>query len=450
MQIWKAKECLNIFPNSKNIQREADIIDVLTIRLPNLGVTLLPMQFKQIRNPMEIINMVISSQPGAYLNVEELIEIAKLLGLNSTNDIAAVEEAISREAAVAGDLQLAFDLCLVLAKKGHGPIWDLCAAIARGPHLDNMDTGSRKQLLGFALSHCDEESIGELLHAWKGVDTHMQCENLMVSTQTSPPNFSVQGSSVIPLPLQTVQDIFDLRDSSKPVEHGTIFCESVGDEEVHFNNIKGILSKVGNELSIDEGGVSWDSLLRDNRKALSFAALELPWLMELSGKEEYGKRVALNSENPPNKHYISIRTQALVSILYWLAGSGIAPSDNLIAAIAKSIMEPPVSKEEDVLGCSFLLNLVDAFRGVEIIEEQLKQRGGYQEMFSIMNIGMAYSSLQNFNRQCLSPDERRKLLAHKFQEKHASFSSGKFICFYISFQSGFSLLFVSFGNYKVI
>ncbi|KAJ4712400.1 MAG2-interacting protein 2 [Melia azedarach] len=49
-------------------------------------------------------------------------------------DISAVEEAIAREAAVAVDLQLGFDLCLVLVKNGHGPIWDLSAAI-QGPAL---------------------------------------------------------------------------------------------------------------------------------------------------------------------------------------------------------------------------------------------------------------------------------------------------------------------------
>ena len=69
----------------------------------------------------------ITSQAGVYLRVDELIEIAKLLGLNSQGDVSAVE------AVVAGDLQLAFDPCLSLAKKGHGPIWDLCVVMARGP-----------------------------------------------------------------------------------------------------------------------------------------------------------------------------------------------------------------------------------------------------------------------------------------------------------------------------
>ncbi|KAF9622426.1 hypothetical protein IFM89_031229 [Coptis chinensis] len=187
-KIWPSAPC-------KNVTAEADIVDMLTIKLPNLGVTLLPMQFRQIRDPMEIINMVIASQAGVYFIVDELIDIGKVLGLSSPDDIAAVQEAVAREA-----VHLAFNQCLVLAKKGHRPIWDLFAAIARGPVLDNVDISSRKQLLSFALIHCDEESIGELLRAWKDLDIQSQCESLAMLTGTNPPNFSAQGSFIISLP----------------------------------------------------------------------------------------------------------------------------------------------------------------------------------------------------------------------------------------------------------
>lgn len=32
-QVWKAKECLNLFPGSRNVRAEADIIDALTVKL---------------------------------------------------------------------------------------------------------------------------------------------------------------------------------------------------------------------------------------------------------------------------------------------------------------------------------------------------------------------------------------------------------------------------------
>ncbi|KAF2563967.1 hypothetical protein F2Q70_00018755 [Brassica cretica] len=57
--------------------------------------------------------MAITGHPGAYLHVEEAILLETL--------------------------QLAFDLCLVLSKRGHDHIWDLGAAIARGPALEHID-----------------------------------------------------------------------------------------------------------------------------------------------------------------------------------------------------------------------------------------------------------------------------------------------------------------------
>ncbi|KAJ6340704.1 hypothetical protein OIU77_008459 [Salix suchowensis] len=413
-EIWKAKECLNLFPNSRNVQTEADLIDALTVKLPYLGVTVLPMQFRQIKDPMEIIKMAITSQAGAYLHVDELIEVAKLLGLNSSDDISTVQEAIAREAAVAGDLQLAFDLCLVLAKKGHGPVWDLCAAIARGPALENIDISSRKQLLGFALSHCDEESIGELLNAWKDLDMQRQCENLSILTGTSPSSFSDQGSSITSLPAHGIEEIVDLKDCSELVGGA-----GSGDLEACFSNIKNTLSFVTKNWHVDSG-TDLESFLRENGKLLSFATTQLPWLLELSKKAENSKKF---SNFIPGKHYVSIRTEAVVTILSWLARNGFAPRDDVIASLAKSIIEPPATEEEDITGCSFLLNLVDAFSGVEIIEEQLKTRESYQEICSIMNVGMTYSLLHNYGVECKGPAQRRELLLRKFKEKHKPPSS---------------------------
>jgi hypothetical protein len=357
--------------------------------------------------------MAITSQAGAYLHVDELIEVAKLLGLNSSEDISTVQEAIAREAAVAGDLQLAFDLCLVLAKKGHGHVWDLCAAIARGPALENIDIGSRKHLLGFALSHCDEESIGELLHAWKDLDMQGQCETLSILTGTSPSSFSDQGSSITSPP--AYEETIDLKDYSE-LDGGA----SSGDREVCFSNIKNTLSFVTKNCCVDSG-TDLESFLWENGKLVSFASIQLPWLLELSKKADNGKKF---STFIPGKHYVSIKTQAVVTILSWLAKNDYAPRDDVIASLAKSIIEPPVTEEEDIMGCSFLLNLADAFSGVEIIEEQLRIRENYQEICSIMNVGMTYSLLHNSGVECKGPAQRRELLLRKFKEKHKPPSSG--------------------------
>ena len=363
--------------------------------------------------------MAITNQSGAYFHVDKLIEVARLLGLRSADDISAVEEAIAREAAVSGDLQLAFDLCLGLAKKGHGTIWDLCAAIARGPALDNMDVDSRKQLLGFALSHCDDESIGELLHAWKDLDMQGQCEILMISTGTNPSKFSVQGSSLNSLPNQSFQNILDGNGCFQEFDG-----IGAGNQDVHLEKTRDVLSIVAKTLAIGDR-TDWASILTENGKVLSFAASQLPWLIELSKKGEHHKKLSTG------KQYLNIRTQAVVTILCWLARNGFAPRDNLIASLAKSIMEPPVTEEEDIMGCSYLLNLVDAFNGVEIIEEQLKIRKDYQEICSIMSVGMAYSLLHNSGLKT-DPSQRGELLKRRFKEKHASPSSGDWLfCYFL-------------------
>ncbi|XP_031381223.1 MAG2-interacting protein 2 isoform X1 [Punica granatum] len=387
-EIWKAKECLNLFPGSSSIKAEADIIDALTVKLPRLGVTLLPVQFRQIKDPMEIIKMAITSQPGAYLYVDELIEVSRLLGLNSQDDISAVEEAIAREAAVAGDLQLAFDLCLVLVKKGHGLIWDLCAAIARGPAIDNMGISSRKLLLGFALSHCDEESIAELLHAWKDLDMQGQCVSMTVLTGTGP---NISNSDV----------------------H---YLSEVADSEIYLSTLKNTLSSVARELPPD----NWKSLLRENEKITSFAACKLPWLLELSRTPNHGK---ISNLGAISGGCLSIKGQSMVTILSWLVKNGFAPRDDLVASLAKSVLESPATEEEDILGCSFLLNLVDAFSGVQVIEEQLRVREDYQEISSIMNVGMKYGLLHNSGVECRDSTRRRELILKLFKEKHMPLNS---------------------------
>lgn len=408
-EIWKARECLNLLPNSKNVQAETDIIDALTVRLPYLGVTILPVQFRQVKDPMEIIRMVITSQTGAYLHFEEIVDVAKLLGLRSEEEVAAVEEAIAREAVVNGDLQLAFDICLNLTKKSHGAVWDLCAAIARGPPLDNLDTGTREKLLGFSLSHCDEESVGELLNAWKELDVHGEFEKLMIKTGTNPPNFLIDGSSITQLPVHSVQDILDLRNDSSHDKH-----------KDHVGIVKEMLSKVCLDLSCGDAH-TWESMVVENRKFLSFAALELPWLLKLS-KNEAQDDENQNSriDHPTRRYQFSTKVEATTSILYWLAVNGLAPNDNLIMILAKSIMEPPIDEEFDVLGCSVLLNLMDPFNGVKIIEEELKRRECYQEISSIMSIGMLYSSVNNSKKECSTPEQRRNMLLHKFHEKFTS------------------------------
>ncbi|KAJ3672600.1 hypothetical protein LUZ60_007321 [Juncus effusus] len=368
-EIWKAKECLSLLPNNLNVQAESDLIDALTIRLPNLGITLLPMQFKQIKDPIELIKTLISSQSGAYLNLEEILDISKLLGLKSEEEISSVEELIAREAASNGDLQLAADLCLGLVKKGHGPSWDLCVSIARGEN-ENLDLESRKRFLGFGLCHCDEESVGELLSVWK--DFEMQ-ENI----ERVHNNIKRKG-------------VFGKYPVEKLVEMVREVCDEVPKEE------------------------------KERKKLLSFAEKELHWLIKLFNKEENNNN---NTKIPSKKHYFPLKTRAINSVISWLATNGFSPKDELISSLAKSVLGPPISEEKDKLALLFLLNLANPLKGVSVIEEEIKGRNEYCEIHSMMSVGMAFSSLNNASKECDSPKERRELLLRGVFEKLSSLDS---------------------------
>ncbi|XXG76091.1 hypothetical protein AAC387_Pa08g0517 [Persea americana] len=121
-----------------------------------------------------------------------------------------------------------------------------------------------------------------------------------------------------------VQDMLGLRNCSDMVE-GSIKQEG-NDDELHFQNIKSILSLVTKDIGT-ENGTNWASLLRENGKFLSFAALQLPWLLELSGKDEYGQKMVADTKTQ-GKQYMSLRTQAMLSILSWLARNGIVGGEN--------------------------------------------------------------------------------------------------------------------------
>jgi len=412
---------LALFPSSKQVKAEADVIDAITIKLPRLGVILLPMQFRQIRNRMDIVRMVITSKTWDYLKAGELIEVARLLGLNSPDDIATVEEVIAREAGATGDMQLAVELCLRLVRKDHGPIWDLCAALGRGPDLDKLDLQSRKELLGFALSHCDLESVGELLHDWKEIDLARQCENLGNALGKKAPTLSDQKALIASFPLKSREEIMALIEISGGSHSDTL--QDGQDEKAVFKILRDALPNVTKKFSEDKE-FDWDVLLKESKRFMSFATLQLPWLLELSRTTSVDPNSVQDICLPFfTKECSSINACAAAVILNWLASNNTVPNDSLIINLAKRAMENPISQENDMLGCSYLFNLSDPHLGVEVIDKAIKTREEYQEVQSAINIGLIYSSLQSSVSVHLTPKQRRKLLLNKFWEYRATDSA---------------------------
>eukprot|EP00850_Spirogloea_muscicola_P021255 SM000242S08491 [mRNA] locus=s242:167977:175287:- [translate_table: standard] len=176
--VVKARQCLALLPESEAVKAESLLVHALMEELPARGVTLLPVQFRQLRTPLDTIAMVLAASPDNYRDPDGLVALAAHLGLTSKEDQMQVMNIIARHAAAQGDDAQATELCLRLVEQGYAAIWDLAAALARAP-LDEIgsDTSltARKRLLGFALAHCGDDDVGSLLAAWQEADLALSC-----------------------------------------------------------------------------------------------------------------------------------------------------------------------------------------------------------------------------------------------------------------------------------
>ena len=367
VQIEMARNCLALVPGSKAVTAEENMIEAVTTKLPMLGVTLLPLEVRQVKDKIEVLQMALSAHSDAYLNLPELMEIAMLLGLDSPGDKANVEAAIAREAAAAGDFDLARDLCLGLVKKGHGAIWDLCAALARGPEMGSIDLNSRKGLLGFALAHCDEESVGELLVAWKDADMLEECHKLGL------PSTGQAKLEIISAPV--------LEEGCRALSQVTVSDET-----------------------------SWDLQKGEHRKLASFACYQVPWLLktissdELSDnqlKEDVCHALARECSNPSS--------YAAALIVYGVASYDMVWNDNLVAKLAQEALSS-VSRHGDKAGCGYLMNMRDAHMGAEVLEQEVGRRHVYEDSVQAMHMSRLYAAVQDASLTSSLPHKRREIL----------------------------------------
>eukprot|EP00850_Spirogloea_muscicola_P003999 SM000016S01987 [mRNA] locus=s16:1086737:1094100:+ [translate_table: standard] len=178
--VVKARQCLALLPESEAVKAESLLVQALVEELPPRGVTLLPVQFRQLRTPLETIAMVLDASPDTHRDPDGLVALAAHVGLTSKEDQMQVLNIIARHAAAQGDDVQATELCLRLVEQGYIAIWDLAAALGRAP-LDEIGSNTaltaRKRLLGFALAHCGDDDVGSLLAAWQEADLALSCHH---------------------------------------------------------------------------------------------------------------------------------------------------------------------------------------------------------------------------------------------------------------------------------
>lgn len=356
---------------------EENIIEAVTVKLPILGVSLLPLEFRQVKDRMDVVRMALSARSDAYLNLPEIMEVAMLLGLNSPYDIARVEAAIAREAAGAGDFALAEDLCLGLVKKNHGEIWDLCAALARGSQIERIDPTARTQLIGFALSYCDEESIGELLAEWK--DSNM-----------------FQEYQKLGLRIAAATDHEGIPSTFTSDQH------EIGHERGDFYEA---LSSV---TASDEH--SLDTPRTEHRKYVGFAHHQLPRLLELiSNDNADGAETNDDISHELARECSKPSAIATGLLIHGIASYGLLWSDHIVVNLAQEALRS-LSNHSDKVGCGYLLNLKDAHMGAEVLEQEVSGRDEYEDSLKILHMAQLYAAVQDASTNSSLPYERREIL----------------------------------------
>ncbi|KAI5070390.1 hypothetical protein GOP47_0014733 [Adiantum capillus-veneris] len=383
LEIEKSRLCLNLVPESKNIASELDYIETVTKRLPALGVSMLPLQVKQTKDPMDIVRKsLIGSSSEGELQVDDVLDIAKSLGLNSGDQIDEVKEAIARQAAASGQIGLALHLCHGLMRRGHKAVWELCAALARGPELEEINLQLRKELLGFAISYCDDSSISQLLLTWKELDFSERCIYVKEAMDIGPSggNTIVEGSS-LEADLQQSDDLLP--------------------------DLKKLLSEVAHL----EGNVS----LRVQKSLLRILCSHLPWLLQAANlwkleKVEHGD--------------MDLLVKAIATLLLGLAHNNLCARDELICQLAHVALSR-FSRAEDFIGLGYLLNLSDNSRATDFLEGEIHHGEDLKNTCKILSLAFKYGSLQQKGMvgSSESPRARReRLLAVLRESDHSTVS----------------------------
>jgi len=168
-EIRDAIACFDLLPRgSQAAAKERSTISLLN-RLPSFGVELLPIQYSQVSDPMEVVRMVLDARSHAFRRADEILQLAPLLGFDGREDSMEVTLAIAERAlaaaaapeAAAEDIEQAAGLCLGLAAKGYGPAWKLCAD-ASGSLAARLTPGQRQELLAFAAGHCPGDQVASI------------------------------------------------------------------------------------------------------------------------------------------------------------------------------------------------------------------------------------------------------------------------------------------------
>ena len=166
-----ARKCLSLAPEGvREVQDCYDLIAALQ-SLADFGLQdVLPVSVLQCQDRLQFVRRAIQARPTAYRNTQRLMKLASLLKVCGGAAVdGEVWAAVARRAIQVGDLSAAKIASNNFILAGYTRGWDICYALA-SQSTQPADIEQSRDLLAFAVSHCDQENISEVLQAFLNLE----------------------------------------------------------------------------------------------------------------------------------------------------------------------------------------------------------------------------------------------------------------------------------------
>ena len=173
-----ARKCLSLAPDGvREIQDCYDLIAALQ-SLADFGLQeVLPVSVLQCQDRLEFVRRALQARPTAYKNTQRLMKLASLLRVCGGEGVEGeVWAAVARRALQVGDLSAAQTASNNFILAGYTKGWDICCALASQGNTEDIDQS--RDLLAFAVSHCDQENIQDILQAFINLEQRKITHNI--------------------------------------------------------------------------------------------------------------------------------------------------------------------------------------------------------------------------------------------------------------------------------
>jgi hypothetical protein len=152
---------IKLVPPSPAVNDEISLVNAVAI-LADYGVPLLPLQVRLHKNRLQLLELVLRTNPKAYLDSSKLKNLAQLLLRPPPAQLALqVEELVAQDAFNRKDYAFAVSACLKLVKASFQPAWAICLKLASVDDPQQVPDSSLSALIEFALCYCPVERLDE-------------------------------------------------------------------------------------------------------------------------------------------------------------------------------------------------------------------------------------------------------------------------------------------------